>query len=168
MAPRQTMLGKSSLRLEDQNCQWMKEFNEVLTFLFTVKGDDGEMVECEIISAVEKESSFQKSVPILNTKLAALFAFLNLFPGKWRQISIQKLTFVYLRLGKYSNQSHLTMWQEVYLQFTFERLLCWCYHWTVADVALSCGHWLVLECLVGFVQQLQSLSLLFEGMEYTL
>ena len=47
----------------------------------TVKGDDGEMVECEIISTVEKESSFQKSVPILDTKLAALFACLNLFPG---------------------------------------------------------------------------------------
>ena len=53
-----------------------------------MKGDDGEMVECEIISAVEKESLFQKSVPILNTKLAALFAFLNLFPGKQRQKSI--------------------------------------------------------------------------------
>ena len=56
-----------------------------------MKGDDGEMVECEIISAVEKESFFQKSVPILNTKLAALFAFLNLFPGKQRQETGQHL-----------------------------------------------------------------------------
>jgi len=46
-----------------------------------VKGEDGEMIECEIISAVEVESEFQKSVPILNTKVAALLAFLNLVPG---------------------------------------------------------------------------------------
>ena len=39
------------------------------------------MIECEIISAVEVESEFQKSVPILNTKVAALLAFLNLVPG---------------------------------------------------------------------------------------
>ena len=41
-------------------------------------------VECEIISTREKESTFKKSVPILHPFWAALFGFLNLFPGKFK------------------------------------------------------------------------------------
>ena len=46
-----------------------------------IRGDDGEMIECEVLSTVEKESSFQKSAPIMNPSLAGLFGFLNLVPG---------------------------------------------------------------------------------------
>ena len=46
-----------------------------------IKGDDGEMIECEVISTTEKESSFQKAVPVMNPDLAGLFCFLNLVPG---------------------------------------------------------------------------------------
>eukprot|EP00090_Calanus_glacialis_P003158 TRINITY_DN12292_c0_g1_i1.p1 TRINITY_DN12292_c0_g1~~TRINITY_DN12292_c0_g1_i1.p1 ORF type:complete len:128 (-),score=23.46 TRINITY_DN12292_c0_g1_i1:176-559(-) len=46
-----------------------------------IKGEDGEMIECEVISTTEKESSFQKSAPIINPTLAGLFCFLNLIPG---------------------------------------------------------------------------------------
>jgi len=46
-----------------------------------VKGTDGEMVECEIISSREKESIFQKSAPIMHPALAAFLGFLNLVPG---------------------------------------------------------------------------------------
>ena len=46
-----------------------------------IKGDDGEMIECEVISTTEKESSFQKAVPVMNPSLASLFCFLNLVPG---------------------------------------------------------------------------------------
>ena len=47
-----------------------------------IKAEDGEMIECEVISTVEKESSFQKSAPIINPRLAGIFGFLNLIPGK--------------------------------------------------------------------------------------
>ncbi|XP_023348784.1 uncharacterized protein LOC111717517 [Eurytemora carolleeae] len=46
-----------------------------------VKGEDGQMVECEIISSKEKESVFQKSIPIFSTTVAGIFGFLNLVPG---------------------------------------------------------------------------------------
>jgi len=46
-----------------------------------VKGEDGQMVECDIISSQEKESIFQKSAPIMHPALAAIFGFLNLVPG---------------------------------------------------------------------------------------
>ena len=48
-----------------------------------IKGDDGEMIECEVISTTEKESSFQKSVPVMNPSLAGLFSFLI-----WSQVTI--------------------------------------------------------------------------------
>jgi len=48
-------------------------------------GDKGTMlvdgVECEIVSTKEKESIFKMSVPILHPFWAAVFGFLNLFPG---------------------------------------------------------------------------------------
>merc|ERR1711892_67916 len=46
-----------------------------------VKGDDGILIEMEVLSTTEKESSFQKSAPIMNPALASLFGFLNLVPG---------------------------------------------------------------------------------------
>ena len=46
-----------------------------------IKAEDGEMIECEVISTVEKESSFQKSAPIINPSLAGFFGFLNIVPG---------------------------------------------------------------------------------------
>jgi hypothetical protein len=47
-----------------------------------VADQDGNMVECEILSSHTKESIFQKSIPILPPAAAALFGFLNLVPGK--------------------------------------------------------------------------------------
>merc|ERR550519_1053605 len=46
-----------------------------------VKGDDGEMMEVEIISTHEKQSMFQKSAPIMHPIIAFFFGFLNLVPG---------------------------------------------------------------------------------------
>jgi len=46
-----------------------------------VKGEDGEMIEVEIISTHEKQSIFQKSAPIMHPVIAFFFGFLNLAPG---------------------------------------------------------------------------------------
>eukprot|EP00092_Neocalanus_flemingeri_P059554 GFUD01071211.1.p1 GENE.GFUD01071211.1~~GFUD01071211.1.p1 ORF type:complete len:107 (-),score=13.03 GFUD01071211.1:175-495(-) len=51
------------------------------TMLIKAEAEDGEMIECEVVSTVERESSFQKSAPIINPRLAGFFGFLNLIPG---------------------------------------------------------------------------------------
>merc|ERR1711915_1019188 len=56
-----------------------------------IKGDDGEMIECEVLSTTEKESSFQKAVPVMNPSLASLFCFLNLIPGLGTFLATQLL-----------------------------------------------------------------------------
>ena len=68
-----------------------------------IKGEDGEMIECEVISTTEKESSFQKSAPIINPTLAGLFCFLNLIPGfkKFNQFLLKAILFVCLGLGTF-------------------------------------------------------------------
>ena len=47
------------------------------------RGEDGEVREMEIVSAKEKLSVFQKTCPVLPTKVALLCAVLNLIPGKF-------------------------------------------------------------------------------------
>ncbi len=46
-----------------------------------MKGPDGNLVECEILSSRLKETMFQKSVPFLPPVLAGLLFFLNICPG---------------------------------------------------------------------------------------
>ena len=68
-----------------------------------IKGEDGEMIECEVISTTEKESSFQKSAPIINPTLAGLFCFLNLIPGfkKINKFLLKAILFVCLGFGTF-------------------------------------------------------------------
>ena len=47
-----------------------------------VKGEDGQMVECEIISTKDKESVFDKNAPVLPLFLAIICCILNIVPGK--------------------------------------------------------------------------------------
>jgi len=46
-----------------------------------VKGPDGEMVECEIVSTRDHESMFNKHAPILPLPLAIICCILNIVPG---------------------------------------------------------------------------------------
>ena len=47
----------------------------------------------EIVSAKEKLSIFQKTCPVLPTKVALLCAVLNLIPGKIYTVNLHLLTF---------------------------------------------------------------------------
>ena len=47
-----------------------------------VKGEDGKMVECEIISTRDHESVFNKNAPILPLVFSVLCCILNIVPGK--------------------------------------------------------------------------------------
>ena len=47
-----------------------------------VKGDDGEMVECEVVSTKDHESIFTKNAPILPLPLAIICGILNFVPGE--------------------------------------------------------------------------------------
>ena len=52
-----------------------------------VKGEDGQMVECEIISTKDKESVFDKNAPVLPLFLAIICCILNIVPGKKKLFS---------------------------------------------------------------------------------
>ena len=47
-----------------------------------VKGEDGEMVECEIISTRDHESIFHRNAPILPLPMAVICCILNFLPGQ--------------------------------------------------------------------------------------
>ena len=46
-----------------------------------VKGDDGEMVECEIVSTRDHESVCSKHAPVLPLPVAIICCILNIVPG---------------------------------------------------------------------------------------
>lgn len=46
-----------------------------------VKGEDGQMVECEIVSTRDHESVFDKNAPVLPVFLSVICAILNIVPG---------------------------------------------------------------------------------------
>ena len=46
-----------------------------------VKGDDGEMVECEIVSTRDHESVCSKHAPVLPLPIAIICCILNIVPG---------------------------------------------------------------------------------------
>ena len=47
-----------------------------------VKGEDGQMVECEVVATKDHESVFTKNAPILPLPFAVLCGILNFVPGK--------------------------------------------------------------------------------------
>merc|ERR1711915_792304 len=94
-----------------------------------IKCHDGETIEFEVLSSTEKESSFQKSVPVMNPSLAGLFFFLNLVPGH------------------ISRHTNVALWKVLQLQFKRERLFCWATY-SFSTTSLSCySNWVVLESL---------------------
>eukprot|EP00093_Oithona_nana_P002342 02342.XXX_52843_51402_1 [CDS] Oithona nana genome sequencing. len=46
-----------------------------------VRGEDGEMVECEVLSTKDRESIFAKNAPILPLPIAIICGILNFVPG---------------------------------------------------------------------------------------
>ena len=48
-----------------------------------VKGEDGQMVECEIVSTRDHESVFDKNAPVLPVFLSVICAILNIVPGTY-------------------------------------------------------------------------------------
>ena len=48
-----------------------------------VKGEDGQMVECEIVSTRDHESVFDKNAPVLPVFLSVICALLNIVPGRY-------------------------------------------------------------------------------------
>ena len=65
-----------------------------------VKGEDGKMVECEIISTRDHESVFNKNAPILPLVFSVLCCILNIVPGKifWEMKYIQSLSMIVLQV----------------------------------------------------------------------
>ena len=47
-----------------------------------VKGEDGQMVECEVLSTKDRESIFAKNAPVLPLPFAIICGILNFVPGK--------------------------------------------------------------------------------------
>ena len=53
-----------------------------------VKGEDGQMVECEIVSTRDHESVFDKNAPVLPVFLSVICAILNIVPGMYSIVCI--------------------------------------------------------------------------------
>ena len=82
-----------------------------------VKGEDGKMVECEIISTRDHESVFNKNAPILPLVFSVLCCILNIVPGKNSTNEIQCGNFrIFLSLIFYV-KSKLVMFEVQKLPF---------------------------------------------------
>ena len=71
-----------------------------------IKGEDGQMVECEIISTRDHESIFDKNAPVLPIFLAIICCILNLIPGKISMLLC--MTFIYYRPNMFLSTTYLS------------------------------------------------------------
>ena len=51
-----------------------------------IKGPDGQMVECEIVSTRDKESTFSQNAPVLPLPLAIFCCVFNFVPGLGKKV----------------------------------------------------------------------------------
>ena len=79
-----------------------------------VKGEDGQMVECEIVSTRDHESVFDKNAPVLPVFLSVICAILNIVPGRY-----------YMHLISKQGQNHLLLSFKLLSFSTFSGLGTW-------------------------------------------
>ena len=78
------------LKIDHNWTNWMlnqkqTKYTKVYSFqkqTMWVKGEDGQMVECEVVATKDHESVFTKNAPILPLPIAVICGILNFVPGK--------------------------------------------------------------------------------------